>query len=244
MARVWLHIRPVEEIPPRATADVDLGVDRRGLGLTSSTARVRPLLEDRGYESRGGDEGFRFEKSLGDGATMIVDVFVAKGASREEPPLLEKGVVTLAAPGLTYALDRGPYFVDIDFVDRESTTTVELPLPTLDAAFVLKGALAASGVRMRPDRRERDRVDAVMLAAACASDPHAVAALRSTSNKEARRAIEWLQTSVASPASAVARTLGSYLSDEHGLDGGNEWTAGIAERLASAVLAPPSEPTA
>jgi hypothetical protein len=48
-------------------------------------------------------EGFRFRKRFGDGEALLVDVFVAKGASRQEPPVLEKGVVTLAAPGLTYA---------------------------------------------------------------------------------------------------------------------------------------------
>jgi hypothetical protein len=55
--------------------------------------------------------------------------------------VLEKGVVTLAAPGLTYAIARRPYFVDVEFVAEDTTTALELPLPTLDAAFVLKGAL-------------------------------------------------------------------------------------------------------
>jgi hypothetical protein len=30
--------------------------------------------------------------------------------------------------------------VDVEFVDGNTATVVELPLPTLDAAFVLKGA--------------------------------------------------------------------------------------------------------
>jgi hypothetical protein len=135
----------------------------KGLRLTASTERVRPLLEEHNYTPLPGDEGFRFQKSFGDGQTLLVDLFIAKGASRQEPPVLEKGVVTLAAPGLVYALARRPYFVSLAFADGDAITDVELPLPTLDAAFVLKAALAESGVRMRPDRRARYRVDAVML---------------------------------------------------------------------------------
>ncbi|MGH3850089.1 MAG: hypothetical protein ACRDRT_10360, partial [Pseudonocardiaceae bacterium] len=125
MARLWLYLRPVEDIPPRATADVDLGIDRQGLRLTATTERVRPLLEAQQYSALPGDEGFRFRKRFGDGEALLVDVFVAKGASREEPPLLEKGVVTLAAPGLTYALARHPYFVDVEFVDEDTKTALE-----------------------------------------------------------------------------------------------------------------------
>lgn len=150
MARMWLHLRPVEGIPPRATADVDLGIDRQGLGLTATSERVRPLLEAQSYKQLPGDEGFRFRKSFGAGEALLVDLFVAKGASRHEPPMLEKNLMTLAAPGLAYALSRGPYVVDAAFVDGATTTALELPLPRLDAAFVLKGALVASGVRTRP----------------------------------------------------------------------------------------------
>jgi hypothetical protein len=235
MARAWLHLRPVEDIPPRATADIDLGVDRKGLHLTASTERVRPLLEERDYEPLPGDEGFRFQKSFGAGQTLLVDLFVAKGASRDEPPVLEKGVVTLAAPGLGYALARKPYFISLAFADGDVLTEVELPLPTLDGAFVLKAALAASGVRMRPDRRTRDRVDAVMLAAACARDEDALSALSATTNREARRALKWIQTQVDDPGSAVAQTLERYLDEEHQIPGGGEWAVGVAEQLAGAL---------
>lgn len=233
MARLWLYLRPVEDIPPRATADVDLGIDRRGLGLTGTTERVRPLLEAQQYTAFPGDEGFRFRKSFGDGEALLVDVFVAKGASREEPPVLEKGVVTLAAPGLTYALARHPYFVDVEFVDEDTTTALELPLPTLDAAFVLKGALVESGVRTRPDRRRRDRVDAIMLAAACLTDDEALEALRQAQNKEARRALRWLAECVTHAESPVAKAIGDYLHDEHELPGGADWAVEIAAALTS-----------
>jgi len=237
MARLWLYLRPVEDIPPRATADVDLGIDRQGLRLTATTERVRPLLEAQQYTALPGDEGFRFRKSFGDGEALLVDVFVAKGASREEPPVLEKGVVTLAAPGLTYALACHPYFVDVDFVDEDTTTAMELPLPTLDAAFVLKGALVESGVRTRPDRRRRDRVDAIMLAAACLTDDEALEALRHAQNKEARRALRWMAERVTHAESPVAQTIGDYLHDEHDLPGGADWAVEIAAALTSATRA-------
>jgi hypothetical protein len=161
----------------------------------------------------------------------------AKGASREEPPDPEKGVVTLAAPGLTYALTRHPYFADVEFVDEDTTTALELPLPTVDAAFVLKGALVESGVRTRPDRRRRDRVDAIMLAAACLTDDEALEALRRAQNKEARRALRWLAQRVTHAESSVAQAIGDYLHDQHDLAGGADWAVEIAAALTSATRA-------
>jgi len=236
MARVWLHLRPVEDLPPRATADIDLGIDRSGLGLTARSERIRPMLEAQDYRPLPGDEGFRFKKDLG-GAPLLVDVFVAKGASREEPPVLEKGVTTLAAPGLAYGLARGPSFVTVEFVDGNDGTELELPLPTLDAAFVMKGALTASGVRARADRRQRDRVDTVMLAAACLGDPAALAALRAAKGKEPRAALRWMREALADPGTPAARTLERHMADEHALTGGGEWAVGVAERLSRALAA-------
>lgn len=189
MQRIWLELRPVEGIAPRATADVDLGIDRKSLQLTASSERVGPLLTERDYTPLAGEDGFRFEKALEHGS-MIVDLFVAKGASRDEPPILEKGIATLAAPGLAYALTRPTVMVELELVEGRGSTVVEVPLPSLDAAFVLKAALVASGVRLRPDRRERDTVDAVMLAAVCASDSAAVHALAEGSGRsEVKRAL-------------------------------------------------------
>jgi len=102
MQRIWLELRPVESISPRSTADIDLGIDRQRLRLTATSERVGPLLTERGYIPLAGEDGFRFEKALEQGS-MIVDLLVAKGASRDEPPILEKGIATLAAPGLAYA---------------------------------------------------------------------------------------------------------------------------------------------
>jgi hypothetical protein len=114
---------------------------------------------------------------------------------------------------------------------------LELPLPTLDAAFVLKGALVESGVRTRPDRRRRDRVDAIMLAAACLTDDEALEALRQVPNKEARRALRWLAERVTHAESPVAEAIGGYLHDEHGLPGGADWAVEIAAALTSATRA-------
>jgi hypothetical protein len=236
MARSWLLLRPIEDIPPRATADIDLGIDRRGLGLTANTERVGPLLRAQEYRPLPGDEGFRFEKKFGD-ASLLVDVFVAKGASREEPPILEKGITTLAAPGLAYALSRGPIFVDATFVDGDQAIEIELPLPTLDAAFVLKGALASSGVRTRPDRVDRDRIDAVMLAAACSTDEQVIAALAAAPQREATKALAWLDEKVAEPRSPVARTLERHMREQFGIVGGDKWAVGVSRHLLSSVRA-------
>jgi len=55
--------------------------------------------------ARPGEDGFRFEKHLQHGS-ILVDLLIAKGASRSKPPILEKGIETIAAPGLAYALSR------------------------------------------------------------------------------------------------------------------------------------------
>lgn len=235
MARVWLNLRPVEEIPPRATADVDLGIDRQGLRLTSASELVKPMLEDLDYRPVAGDDGFRFRKTFAAGEALLVDLFIPKGQSRAEPPLLEKNVETLAAPGLVYAVARGPYFVEVEFVDADRHTVVELPLPTLDAAFVLKAALAASGVRVRRDRRQRDRVDSVMLAAACLQDPTAVAALRDADNKEAAVALRWLRDELDHAEAVVPRTVGEYLETEFEVAGGADWAVQVATQFHEAL---------
>ena len=229
MARVWLHLRPLPDLPPRATADIDLGIDRHGLRL-GTRQRVRPLLEARDYEQRP-DETFRFEKRFDDGRTLLVDVFVAKGASREDPPLLEEGIATLAAPGLAYGIARGVHFVDTVFLDEDSTTELELPLPQLDAAFVMKAALTASGVRVRQDRRHRDRVDSVFLAAACLNDEQAVRDLRAARGKEPRSALSWLAENLHSPDSAVGQTIEQQLREEYDIPDGGEWAVDVAQRL-------------
>lgn len=233
MARIWLHLRPVEDLAPRATADIDLGIDRHRLRLTASSERVRPLLEARDYEPLPGEDGFRFRKRYGEHEILLVDLFIAKGASRDEPPILEKGVSTLAAPGLAYALARGPAFADVRFADAGRTTEIELPLPSLDAAFVLKGSLAASGVRTRPDRVQRDRVDAIMLAAACLQDAEARNALREATGKEPRDALRWLERA-ADDGSPVAATLEEHLRTQYAVQGGDEWARGIAAALVDA----------
>ncbi len=87
---------------------------------------------------------------------MLVDLFVAKAASRNEPPLLERGIETLAAPGLAYALTRPAVMVELELVDGTGSTVVDLPLPSLDAAFVLKARSRRGGsLAGRRHRRRR-----------------------------------------------------------------------------------------
>ncbi len=237
MQRIWLELRPVDGISPRATADIDLGIDRKRLQLTATSERVGPLLTERDYTPLAGEDSFRFEKQLEHGS-MLVDLFVAKGASRDEPPILEKGIETLAAPGLAYALTRPTVVVELELVDGPASTVVEVPLPSLDAAFVLKAALVASGVRLRPARRESDTVDAVMLAAVCASDSAAVQALAEGSRRsEVKRALAFLREGLDRADRAAARRVIDYLQRERGIASeiAGEWVVQVAARLASMV---------
>ena len=94
----WIQASDVE-LPLRATRDVDLGIDRRGLRLSSRVERVQPLLREQGFQPRVGDEPFRFARSTPAGE-FLVDLLVAPGASRRDPPLLEADLESMAAPGL------------------------------------------------------------------------------------------------------------------------------------------------
>lgn len=99
----------------------------------------------------------------------------------------------------------------------------------------MKAALAASGVRARADRRRRDRVDSVFLAAVCASDDEAVAHLRRARTKEPRTALRWLEESLASVDSPVAEALEGHLREEYGIPRIDEWAVAVARRLLAAV---------
>jgi hypothetical protein len=233
MVRAWLQLRPLEGLAARPTVDIDLGLDRRGLGLTSASRRVGPLLEGLGYAAVPGEESFRHRRDLGGGRVVSVDLLIARGAARDEPPVLEHGMTTIAAPGMAYAIARGGQDVEVRFVDDGREAVLTVPLPTLDAAFVLKAALV--GRRNRPDRLRRDRVDAVMLAAACLRDADAVGALQRPINREARRAIAWLRESLGDGQGAVARDLDAHLRDEHGIPDGGDWAVSVAQRLLRAT---------
>lgn len=159
------------------------------------------------------------------------------GHSRSEPPILERDLPTVAAPGLAYAVARGPIDFDVEFLSGERAHGFRLPLPRLDAAFVLKAALVASGARTKSHHLMRDTVDAVMLAAACAADDEAVAALRSgvrirgTGREEVRAAIRWLGSALETPESAGARRLDAHFGD----DATSAWGVQVAAGLTGAV---------
>lgn len=105
-ATAWVGASDIG-LPMRATRDVDLGIDRRGLGLSANRRKVVPLLREQGFESLGGDAQFRFVKETAAGE-FLVDLLVAPGSSRADPPILEEGLTTLSAPGLAYAILRRP----------------------------------------------------------------------------------------------------------------------------------------
>lgn len=229
MARLWLFAEPIE-IAPRATGDVDLGVDRKGLRIAGDRQVLAPLLEGAGFEPRAGEEQFRFVKEI-DGGAFPVDLGVAPGSSRNEPPLLEKGIQTIAIPGLAYALERRTT-MRAKFVADDSVEEFELPFPELDAAFVLKGALCEKGVRNRTDRRQRDTVDAVCLAAACVGNEPSLDSLAASRKRaDVKAAIRWVRENFGAADSAAARRVRQHFEEESGSSGGGEWAVGVIERF-------------
>lgn len=207
----WLTARPVE-MPTRATRDVDLGIDRLALGLAGSKAFVADLLREQEFKAGYSEEAFRFVRETSEGS-FVVDLLVAPGASRAQPPIVEPGLPTLAAPGLAYALLRGPVALELTLLG-EQARTFALRTVQLDAAFVLKAALVASGVRTRFDRQITDTVDAVMLASACASDPEAIGALASHRKRsDVKSAIVWIRQRFVNERSAAAQRVARHFED-------------------------------
>ncbi len=226
----WLYARPVD-LPTRLTPDVDLGINKRVLGLTSRESKLKPLLEAAGFKSGYADEEFRFWKEVGSSQeTFVVDLLVPSGASRENPPVLERDLRSLAAPGLAYAIDRGPVEMEIRF----PTEAFRLPVITLDAAFVMKAALVDSGLRLRPDRRRTDTVDAAMLAAACLTEPKSLAALRQHRRRSDVKKASRFLAKLARPTSAEARRVEDHFADL-GLRQGAEWAATVALKMIDAL---------
>lgn len=232
MARLWLHAVPLH-MPVRPTSDIDLGIDKRALRLSADRRVVGPLLESHGFEPGSFGEEFRYSKEVpGLDDPILVDVVMPPGESREEPPVLEPGLTTVAAPGLAYAVRRGAVVASGRFVDGQSVFAFELPIPALDAAFVLKAALVESGVRKRPDRLRSDSVDAVMLAAACLREPSAIAALgEHRGRNDVRKSLNWLRESFRSHEAIGSRRIESHFERAgYGL-GAGEWAHDVAADL-------------
>lgn len=230
----WIEASELE-LPLRATRDVDLGIDRKGLRLSSTTAKVQPLLRAQGFEPRIGDEQFRFVRDTPAGK-FLVDLLVAPGASRDDPPVLEAGIESLAAPGLAYAILRRPTKLSLALADGEQEQAFELPVVKLDAALVMKGALVASGMRLKRDRRVTDTSDAVMLAAVCTADSDGLAELRQNERrKDVREAIEWLTTAFSDEKSQAARRVEQHFESEFGQSGGGAWAVDASAHFAAAL---------
>lgn len=232
MTKAWLHARPIG-IEPRATADLDLGIDKQSLRLFGERRVIGPALRELDFQQKMGDEEFRFSKDIDEGE-FLVDLLVPSGSSREEPPLLEAGMPSLAAPGLAYAISRGPVKFQIDFQDpeRDSDEHFDLNLPSLDAAFVSKAALVQRGIRKLASRRQRDTVDAVFLAAACLGDEPAIQAITThKTQSEVKDALRWMKESISSPSSAAARRVHDHFESDLGRSDGGEWAASVALRF-------------
>jgi hypothetical protein len=236
MVRIALTAVP-PELPIRGTADIDIGVDRRSLGFASSAKKIAPLLEEQGFAPGAvhPEDQFRFGKEI-EGDTFVVDLLVAPGSSRDEPPVLEEGITTLAAPGLAYALLRGIEPTEVEFLDGDHTSNFVLPMPRLDAAFVLKAALAESGVRNRSDRQRVDTVDSLLLAAALLQDAESILALRDHRGRsDVKKSIRWLGASFAdNESSGVARVV-EYFRDEFATEVDPQYAVRVAAQLVSKI---------
>jgi hypothetical protein len=234
MTRIWVHARPDGGVPARATADVDLGIDKRALGLTGDSKLIEPMLEDAGFEKGLGDNAFKFTRELPEGE-FEVDVMVPSGQSKEEPPIVEPGVPTIAVPGLMYAHIRGTCLVRVEFVDDASVVVFDLPLPRLDAAFVMKAALVAKGLRI--SQLSVDTADAIVLAALSLRDDEAHHALRMYSSRsDVKAALDFLRA-MSSSTAASARRIERHFAEEEGVTGRGEWGARIAQALLRRVNA-------
>jgi hypothetical protein len=230
----WLASSPLE-LPLRATRDVDLGIDRVALGLTGGARRIGPLLERHEFSRRVGDEPFRFRRATRAG-DFLVDLLLPKGASRARPPLIEVGLDSLAAPGLAYALARGPERLDLRLSERGRTHRFELPIAALDAMLVMKATLVADGARTDLDRRVVDTADAAMLAAAISRDEASLRELAANRlRSEPRRALRWFRERFSDERSAEARRVELHFEREHRGPGGAAWAVAVVERFLAAL---------
>jgi hypothetical protein len=231
----WLQTHPTG-IAVRTTRDIDLGIDRAALHLTTTSNRLPPLLAQHGFRSRPDDEPSRFvcPTQAGD---FLVDLLLPKGASRSTPPEVEPGITTVAAPGLAYALERGPAPLDITVTDNGDPRTFHLPVTHLDAMLVMKAGLVATGTRP-PSRAITDTADAVLLAAACTQSPAALDALRTHRRKsEPRTAIGWFEASFDDPTQRHPRRVGQHFRDEHNDPNGATWAVDAVQTFLHALNA-------
>lgn len=88
----------------RATRDIDLGIIAVKLGVSKDhTPRPAPT-EAAWLPARLRGETARFSRDTSRGP-FVVDLLVERGASKADPPEVERGLPSLAAPGLVYARD-------------------------------------------------------------------------------------------------------------------------------------------
>jgi len=237
MSRLWLHAVPID-MPVRPTADIDLGIDRQRLQLAADRQVVGPLLERLDFKGGYAGEPFRYAKAVEGIGEILLDIVIPPGASRDEPPLIERGLESVAAPGLAYAVLRAPVTASVSFVDGEQSFDFQLPIPALDAALVLKAALVESGVRSRPDRVRSDSVDAIVLAAACLKRPDALRALRDHRRRsDVRKSVRWLTDAFRSPTAVGSRRVETHFEKDGYAPGAGRWAAEVAGAFRAALEA-------
>jgi len=225
----WLDAHPVG-LPFRPTRDVDLGIDRQALRITRDRQVVGPLLRASEFRPGYSGEEFRFARETSAGL-FVVDCLVAKGASRAQPPIVEAGMSSLAAPGLAYALTRGPVPLRITLVGEERRS-IGLRTVTLDSLFVMKATLTAGGHRTRRDWQITDTTDAVMLAAACLEHGRAIEALAVNRRQgEVKVALGWVRDGFASSRAAMPRRVADHFGDEAAAT----WAVDITTRFVDAI---------
>jgi RibD C-terminal domain len=91
---VWLTARPVG-LPVRATRDIDLGIDRRALGITRERTPVKPLLRKHEFDPGYAGEEFRFARKTSAG-TFVVDLLVCARTRAWRGPGCRQGNARLA----------------------------------------------------------------------------------------------------------------------------------------------------
>lgn len=117
-------------------------------------------------------------------------------------------------------------------LNGEQRIEIAMHTVALDAAFDMKAALVAGGLRARADRRITDTTDAVLLAAAAVHPADAVQALHvHRRHGEVKVALRWLAKSFDSPRSAMPRRLADHFADPAAA----EWAVDAAAALSAAV---------
>lgn len=214
MVRGWAELSG-SEVFARQTIDADLELLPNK--AVERSRRVPQRLRDAGLAPA--DEPFRFRGE--DGAR--VDLLVAPGSSRHDPPRLG-GQEVFEVEGSRLAFTLPPERV----VVRRGAEKCTIQIPRLAAALVIKAILVAKGrrLRVRDDaqdvaallravRNEPEPVVSDLIANARGSEvKRARRALKQILSDERARAAEWISQELGSRASLTAIADARWLADQ------------------------------